>query len=84
MVVAIAEQTAPNPATLATFFTRKTLASYLQFSTAALDRHNILALIPRPIKLGKSLRWHRQEILDWVAAGGPPRAEWEARRKAAR
>lgn len=26
---------------------------------------------PRPIKLGRSARWRRQELLDWIVSGCP-------------
>lgn len=35
--------------------------------------------IPRPIRIGRSTLWRACELRDWVAAGCPRRAEWEAR-----
>ena len=35
--------------------------------------------IPRPVRLGRSVLWRLDELRDWVAAGCPRRAEWEAR-----
>jgi predicted DNA-binding transcriptional regulator AlpA len=32
---------------------------------------------PRPIKLGRSVRFRVDEIKAWIAAGAPPRAKWE-------
>lgn len=37
-------------------------------------------LIPRPVRLARSTLWRVAELDEWVAAGCPPRAEWEARR----
>jgi predicted DNA-binding transcriptional regulator AlpA len=36
-------------------------------------------LIPRPIRIGRSTLWRADELCAWVAAGCPPRQEWEAR-----
>ena len=33
--------------------------------------------LPRPIHLGRSVRWVRAELEAWLAAGGPRRDEWE-------
>lgn len=35
--------------------------------------------IPRPIRIGRSTLWRADELRDWVSAGCPRRAEWEAR-----
>lgn len=35
---------------------------------------------PRSVRLGKLIRWRRREFLDWIAAGCPDRAAWEASR----
>jgi predicted DNA-binding transcriptional regulator AlpA len=34
--------------------------------------------LPRPIKLGSRTVWNVREIRDWLGAGAPCRAEWEA------
>lgn len=36
--------------------------------------------IPRPVRIGRSTLWRADELCDWVAAGCPRRAEWEARK----
>jgi predicted DNA-binding transcriptional regulator AlpA len=36
--------------------------------------------LPRPIQLGRSVRWRAEEIRDWVAAGAPCRDRWEQMR----
>ncbi len=33
---------------------------------------------PRPIRMGRSVRWRRDELKAWVAAGCPSRENWEA------
>lgn len=40
--------------------------------------------LPRPRRLGKSVRWDRAELAAWSAAGCPPRDTWEAMRKGGR
>ena len=29
------------------------------------------------IKLGRAIRWSRKDVIEWIAAGCPKRAEWE-------
>jgi predicted DNA-binding transcriptional regulator AlpA len=36
--------------------------------------------IPRPVRIGRSTLWRVEELREWIAAGCPRRAEWEARR----
>ena len=33
--------------------------------------------IPRPVKIGRTTRWKRREIEDWLEADAPPRERWE-------
>ena len=40
--------------------------------------------LPRPIRLGRSVRWRRGELLEWLDAGCPPRDRWETIWEAAR
>jgi predicted DNA-binding transcriptional regulator AlpA len=40
--------------------------------------------LPRPIKLGSRTLWNIQEIQDWIEAGAPDRATWEAFKKSKR
>lgn len=35
--------------------------------------------IPKPIRIGRSTLWRLDELREWVSAGCPRRAEWEAR-----
>jgi len=32
--------------------------------------------LPMPVKIGRSVRWRRDEIEAWVHAGCPPRPKW--------
>lgn len=36
-------------------------------------------LIPAPLRVGRSLLWRVRDLEAWVAAGCPPRDEWDAR-----
>jgi excisionase family DNA binding protein len=36
--------------------------------------------LPRPVRLGRSVRWNLDELRDWLAAGAPSRDRWEASR----
>jgi predicted DNA-binding transcriptional regulator AlpA len=40
--------------------------------------------LPKPIRLGGSVRWNRQEVTDWFEAGCPDRKTWEARKEVER
>jgi len=33
-------------------------------------------LTPEPIRLGRSVRWRRAEIAEWIDAGSPSRDHW--------
>ncbi len=35
--------------------------------------------IPQPVRIGRSTLWRLDELREWVAAGCPRRADWEAR-----
>lgn len=34
--------------------------------------------VPEPIRLGRSVRWRRDELRAWLDAGAPVRDRWEA------
>ena len=36
--------------------------------------------VPKPIRLGRAVRWRADELRDWVAAGTPPRDRWQGMR----
>ena len=51
---------------------------------AGLHRATVFKLVsagkfPRPIKLGRSTRWVKDELLAWIAAKCPPVGKWEKR-----
>lgn len=55
------------------------IARELRLSPKTIRRMDDAATIPRPVVVGaRSLRWVRQTIVDWLAAGCPDRATFEA------
>ena len=34
--------------------------------------------LPAPIRLGRAVRWRREELQAWITAGTPNRARWQA------
>jgi len=39
-----------------------------------------LGLNPKPVRIGRNTLWRTDELREWVTAGCPRRADWEARR----
>ncbi len=56
------------------------LADMLDVSLRQVWRLNSAGKLPKPIRLGGSVRWNRQEIMDWFGAGCPDRKTWDARK----
>jgi predicted DNA-binding transcriptional regulator AlpA len=55
------------------------IARDLRLSPKTIRRMNDAAKIPAPVTVGaRSLRWVRQTIVDWLAAGCPDRQTFEA------
>ena len=55
----------------------KALAQQLSVSLRHVRRFDSAAKIPRPIRLGNSVRWLCTEIEEWLQAGAPDRQRWE-------
>lgn len=53
------------------------LARLLQVSLRHVNALNSSGRLPRPIRLGRSVRWPREELVRWIAAGAPSRDAWE-------
>lgn len=58
------------------------VAKLLNISRRHLATLDCEGKIPRPIRLGRSVRWPAAEISDWLEAGAPNRSDWEASRNA--
>jgi prophage regulatory protein len=56
------------------------LSEMLSVSLRQVWRLNCAGKLPRPIRLGGSVRWNRAEIQQWFEAGCPDRKTWEARK----
>ena len=56
----------------------KTFGQRLSLSKRQIFRLNSCGKIPKPIKIGGSVRWSEQEISNWLAAGAPDRKTWQA------
>ena len=49
----------------------KEAARMCSISASMLYKLNVAGVLPKPIKLGKLLRWKRQDILEWIDQGCP-------------
>lgn len=56
----------------------KALAAMLGISLRQVWRLNSTGKLPKPVRLGGSVRWRRDEIIAWLGQNCPDRAEWEA------
>lgn len=57
------------------------LAKLLKVSLRHVNALNASGRLPKPIRLGRSVRWPRAELVTWIAAGAPSREVWEEMRK---
>lgn len=71
--------TLPSEEALA--ITAEELAELLGISKRHLWSLNAKAKLPRPVRLGRSVRWSLPEVRDWLAAGAPDREAWERSRR---
>lgn len=53
------------------------LADQLGVSLRHIRRMDSAGKLPKPIKLGASVRWPVAEIKQWLAAGAPDRRTWQ-------
>lgn len=67
---------------------RRTSCAIAGVSVRTWSRLEAAGKIPAPTRVGKAKRWRAQELKDWIDAGCPDRARWEAlkrnRRKSGR
>lgn len=47
-------------------------------SERAWRRLDVTGEIPKPVKIGRSVRWQLKELAAWLEAGCPDRETWEA------
>jgi predicted DNA-binding transcriptional regulator AlpA len=57
------------------------LAEMLGISLRQVWRLNSAGKLPRPLRIGGSVRWDRDEILRWFREGCPDRRTWQAKKE---
>ena len=62
----------------------KRLARLLCLGVRTVRTMDAAGKLPRPIRLNARVVWNIREIRDWLAAGAPDRAAWEAIKKSKR
>jgi predicted DNA-binding transcriptional regulator AlpA len=50
----------------------------LGMSGKALRRADQAEKVPRPVRIGRNVRWRAAELVAWINAGCPNREMWEA------
>ena len=65
-------------------YTRDDVAGLLQVSLRHVAAMNSSGRLPRPIRLGRAVRWLADELHAWLEAGAPARDRWEALKAAKR
>ncbi len=50
----------------------KELARYLSMSVRAIWRMRDAGTLPRPLTLGRAVRWNRAQISEWISNGAKP------------
>ena len=73
--------TSPQDSSEPLALTARDLARLLNVSPRHLATLNATGRLPRPIRLGRSVRWGRDELREWLSAGCPCRDRWEAMRE---
>ena len=54
----------------------KRLGDMLGISERSVRRLDSAGKLPRPVKIGGSVRWRLGEVEAWLDAGCPPRSKW--------
>lgn len=58
-----------------------TAAAMAGVSRATWHRLRAAGKLPPAVKLGRSVRWRRDEVVQWISAGCPPARVWDAMTK---
>lgn len=71
------------PTTATATIDLKGLAALAGIGLSTAERWKVMDRLPQHFHPAGSrlVRFHRQEVLDWIAAGCPPRDEWERMKK---
>lgn len=54
----------------------------LRKSERQVYRDDATGRIPRPVRVGRAVRWRRDELIVWIGAGCPDRETWDSMRDA--
>ena len=49
----------------------------LQVSLRTVRRLDMEGKLPEPVHVGRAVRWRREEVRAWIAAGCPTRDHWQ-------
>jgi len=60
----------------------RAVAQVLSLSPRTIHRFNSSGKIIKPLRISGSLRYVQSELMAWIKAGMPCRADWEARKQA--
>ncbi len=80
----IAENVTDDGCEDATLLTAGDLAKRLRVSLRQVRKLHSEALVPAPVRLGRSVRWRGSEVGKWIEAGCPSRETWETMRNGQR
>ena len=72
MIVATTKHAGRETSASAIVYTVETLAAVLATSPKTVRRLDAAGKLPQPVRVGRGLRWSRDEIARWLAAGCPP------------
>ncbi len=82
MVMPLSQSATPtSAATIRLAISADEMAELLGISRAHVWRLHSQGRIPRPVRLGRAVRWDRATIERWLAVGAPTRERWEAMHK---
>ena len=59
----------------------ESLAELLDVSKRTLWRLRSAGRLPKPVRIGGSVRWRADEVRRWIASGCPPLSEWDVARE---
>jgi prophage regulatory protein len=75
------DQPRKTPLQQALAISASVLADMLNVSLRQVWRLNSAGKLPRPVRLGGSVRWNRAEVTAWFEAGCPDHEAWAARKE---
>ena len=73
----------PNNPEKAHLLNAKTFGLWLDLSKRQIARLNSCGKVPKPIKIGGSVRWIATEVEAWINSGCPDSETWEYMKAAA-